>query len=282
MRRITTCIVGLAVIGACLSSTGALQAAQPADNPCPLAESGVYICPIKGQASVVGQPPRAASTIGGDVGAGSNIVYVPHKRISTDPDGDACVETMYIPAGTPARPNFGLPDTEQGPGGVSGLYETAPPCPLQPDSPSSEPGVTPLTIALSHWARIPLPRPQPRIAPGRAITGKDSYLETKGRLAHTYTSDTVFGVLEIVAKGSHYVDWGDGTSSGPYISDGAPWPRGDIVHDYLNVGIFDVVVTTKWTATWRLGGERGSLPPTETTGQIENFPVEQVQAVIGR
>jgi hypothetical protein len=122
----------------------------------------------------------------------------------------------------------------------------------------------------------------PRIAPGRAITGKSAYLETQGSVAYSYTRDTVFGVLEIVARGRHYVDWGDGTSSGPYATEGAPWPNGNIVHDYLNIGTFDIVVSTRWTATWRLGGERGPLPPTQTTGRIDDFPVEQIQAVIGR
>lgn len=282
MRKLA-CISGtLALVAANLSLTSVVAYGSAPLNPCPLTEAGVYECPLQGQTSNPGQHVSVGSPSGGGGHAANSVIYVPHKRISADPNGNACVETIFVPAGTPARPDFGLPDTEQGPGGVSGLYETAPPCPQQPRVVGSGAAVTPLTVALSHWARIPLPRPQPRIEPGRAITGKRAYLEVGGAIAYMYQSETVFGVLEIVANGRHFVDWGDGASSGPHTTDGAPWPVGEIVHDYLTIGAYDVVVTTEWTATWRLDRDRGILPPTETTGRIDNFPVQQIQAVITR
>lgn len=137
-------------------------------------------------------------------------------------------------------------------------------------------------IAMRYWERVPLPKPQPTISPGRAITGKLAYLETRGETTHTYTNDTAFGALSVVAKGSYTVDWGDGTSSGPYPFEGRPWPDGQITHDYLEVGSYDIVVTERWTATWNLGGETGVLRALQTTGRIEDFPVEQIQAVIRR
>ena len=263
-----------------IPSSTVSSAAAPLDQPCWLTEAGVYTCPPRVEITSSGQTPISISTVD-NVGGGttSKVVYVPHKRISSA-NGAACIETIYIPQGSPARPDFGLPDTEQAPGTVSSLYDSAPPCPTDRSDRVSQPSVTPLSVALSHWARVPLPRPQPQIAPGRAITGKLAYLEARGSSAYHYTSDTVFGVLEIVAKGRHYVDWGDGSSTGPYATDGGRWPDGDITHDYLEVGAFDVVVTTQWTATWRLGGGSGTLPPTATTGQIEDFPVQQIQAVI--
>jgi hypothetical protein len=137
-------------------------------------------------------------------------------------------------------------------------------------------------IAMRYWERIPLPKPQPRIAPGRAITGKLAYLETRGEVGHTYTNDTVFGPLVIVAKGAYTVDWGDGEETGRYPFEGKPWPEGEITHDYLQVGTYDIVVTERWTATWSLAGEAGVLRSLQTTGRIDDFPVEQIQAVIGR
>lgn len=137
-------------------------------------------------------------------------------------------------------------------------------------------------VAARYWERVPLPKPAPVIAPGRAITGKLAYLETRGEVTRTYTNDTTFGPLEIVAKGSYMVDWGDGETTGPYAVEGKPWPDGQITHDYLKVGSYDIVVTERWTATWRLGGERGTLRALQTTGRIDDFPVEQIQAVIGR
>ncbi len=137
-------------------------------------------------------------------------------------------------------------------------------------------------VAARYWEQIPLPRPQPTIAPGRAITGKLAYLETRGEITHTYTNSTVFGPVQIVATGSYTVNWGDGTTTGPHRFEGKPWPYGQITHDYLNVGTYNVVVTEKWTATWSLDGENGVLRTLQTTGRIDNFPVEQIQAVIGR
>lgn len=272
----------LSLIGVCVSPTPAAFASAPLDNPCWLTEAGVYTCPPRQESTSLGQSPAVTLTSGnGNTGSANSIVYIPHKRISSA-NGEACIETIYIPQGTQARPDFGLPDTEQAPGTVSGLYDSAPPCPLAQSDQGSQPSISPLTVALSHWSRVPLPRPEPRIAPGRAITGKLAYLETRGSNDYTYRSDTVFGVLEIIAKGTHYVDWGDGTSSGPFMTVGAPWPEGNITHDYLEVGVVNVVVTTRWTATWRLGGGSGTLPSTETIGRINDFSVQEIQAVIRR
>ncbi len=97
-----------------------------------------------------------------------------------------------------------------------------------------------------------------------------------------YTNNTVLGPLEFLAKGSYSVDWGDGETSGPHSFEGAPWPDGQITHEYLNVGNYNVVVTENWTAKWQLDGESGTLRTLQTTGRIDNFPVQQIQAVIGR
>jgi len=67
---------------------------------------------------------------------------------------------------------------------------------------------------------VPLPRPQPHIAPGWAITGKLAYLETRGELTHTYSQGTPIGPMEITARGRYYVDWGDGTTTGPHEGEG--------------------------------------------------------------
>ena len=136
-------------------------------------------------------------------------------------------------------------------------------------------------IAARYWEQVPLPRPSPAIAPGRAITGKVAYLETKGEVGHAYANGTVLGPLNIAAKGSYTIDWGDGTKTGPFGFEGDRWPNGKITHDYLKIGSYNVVVTEKWTATWQLGGESGVLRTLQTTGQINNFPVQQIQAVIG-
>lgn len=137
-------------------------------------------------------------------------------------------------------------------------------------------------VARRHWEEVTLPDPRPHIAPGRAITGKIVYLETRGDTSFTYTNRTVFGPLSIWATGSYTIDWGDGTTTGPHAFEGAPWPDGRITYDYLEVGLYDILVTERWVANWSLDGESGVLRTLETTGRIDNFPVEQIQAVIGR
>jgi hypothetical protein len=92
----------------------------------------------------------------------------------------------------------------------------------------------------------------------------------------------MFGPIEITAHGSYSVDWGDGEKSGPYRFEGQQWPDGKITHQYTKVGAYNIVVTEDWTADWRFDTESGVLRALHTTGRIDNFPVEQIQAVIGR
>jgi hypothetical protein len=210
--------------------------------------------------------------------------YIPYNRLVTGSDGQPCVSTGYYEQGTPPPNDTLQPDpVTQTVNEVHGLQPLEyPPCPEQATIPGQPvPVETPSMIAMRYWERIPLPTPQPWVAPGRAITGKLAFLETRGQVGHTYTNDTVLGPLVIVATGTYMVDWGDGESSGPHVSEGRPWPDGQIVHEYQRVGTYNIVVTERWTATWRLGGESGVLRELRTTGRIDDFPVEQIQAVIG-
>lgn len=228
--------------------------------------------------------PAAGSRPSSTAPSGPAKKYLPHDKIMLGPDGQACIGTGYYEDGTGQPiPAQGPGQMDESPGNSSSLYSTAPPCPAQPRLPGQTgPVETPAMVARRYWEQIPLPKPRPQIAPGRAITGKLAYLETRSQTSHTYTNDTAFGPLEILAKGSYIVDWGDGETTGPYDLEGKPWPNGQITHEYVDIGAYDVVVTEKWTATWRLGGQSGVLRTLQTTGTIGAFPVEQLQAVIGR
>ena len=108
-----------------------------------------------------------------------------------------------------------------------------------------------------------------------------AYLETHGTTSHTFTDPkTPFGPLTFVATGKYYVDWGDGTTTGPHSAEGGPWPDGKIKHEYIHVGTYDVVVTERWTATWSFGDRSGTLNELRTVGRIDDFPVQQIQAVV--
>jgi hypothetical protein len=153
--------------------------------------------------------------------------------------------------------------------------------PLCPDA--QVPQASPATWALQFWGEILLPKPAPRIQPGFAITGKTAYLETGGTMTGTYTRDTPFGPLTLTTVGRFYVDWGDGSPlAGPFEDAGGPWPTGRLTHVFIDIGIPDVVVTERWTATWQLGGEGGVLSGLRTEGRIDDFPVQELQAVRNR
>lgn len=213
----------------------------------------------------------------------SGVTYVSYDRLTTGADGQPCVTTGYTQLGS--FPNDVAPDPSAdqigGAGGYNNVYAEYPPCPERPLAPGqSMPVETRASVAARYWERVPLPRPQPMIAPGRAITGKAAYLETRGEVAHTYNNETVFGTLRIDAVGTYTISWGDGETSGPHAYEGKPWPSGQITHEYLKVGTYDILVTERWTASWSLGGERGVLRTLQTIGRIDDFPVEQIQAVV--
>ncbi len=126
--------------------------------------------------------------------------------------------------------------------------------------------------------------PHPSIPPGYAVTGKLAYLVTDGTLtpAH-YQRATPLGPLTITARGSYFVDWGDGTLptwTGPYRQEGGPYPGGQVFHTYDFTGTVNVTVREVWTATWALGPAHGALSALHTTGTVPGFPVRQLQAVI--
>lgn len=126
------------------------------------------------------------------------------------------------------------------------------------------------------------PAPDPRVAPGWAITGKPGYLETRAPVAHTPPSiPTQLGLLSVTfTTGTFTVDWGDGSDRdrGPFQAPGRPWPDGEARHAYTRVGTYDIVVTQQWDARWELAGESGQVP-VESVGRIEDFEARQLQAV---
>ena len=199
--------------------------------------------------------------------------YVAYERLVTRPGGSPCVTTGYRVLPTGVDPGFGATADRD----FNDILAEYQPCPA---AARPQAGSPPSVLAESFWQEVPLPNPRPRIAPGWAITGKASYLETSGSTSHSFTRDTPFGPMRVVATGAYYVDWGDGTRTGPHAGEGRPWPDGRITHTYQDVGSYDVVVTERWTATWRVGGRTGQLTELRTVGRIESFRVEQIQAVV--
>jgi hypothetical protein len=141
-----------------------------------------------------------------------------------------------------------------------------------------------VTLALTYWHTVRLPKPKPAVPPGWAITGLPAYLVTDGSTSAAYNTNTVLGPLHLAAHGTYWVRWNDPTSSaswqGPYTSEGQPYPAGAITHIYDNVGSYTVIVRETWTATWTLGPARGVLAGLVTQAIIPDLNVQQIQAVI--
>jgi hypothetical protein len=152
-------------------------------------------------------------------------------------------------------------------------------CP--PAAGAAAPAVDPATLAEEFWQTIPLPVPKPTIPPGYAITGKTAYLVTDGTVAPAaFVEPTPLGLLTVTAHGTYSVDWGDGSSGGPYTSEGTGYPNGQIVHTYERTGTVRVTLRETWTATWTLGAAAGTLDQLATQGTIPGLDVRQIQAVI--
>lgn len=274
MRRL---IASLAVVFAATP----FHVSAAADPPtCQAGLNGAFIIcegeasPDQGVSTALNQTPGSRS--------GSTIRWLPYNQLTTGADGQPCVRTAYYAEGSPPNDAGIVDPVTQNIRDIHNLPPLEyPPCPLQPHAPGDPPAVeTPAMLAMRYWEQVPLPKPAPDIAPGRAITGKLAYLETNGEVSKTYTNPTVFGQLVISAWGSYGVNWGDGSSSGPHAFEGLSWPDGRITHEYQVVGSYDILVTESWTATWSLGGEQGTLRTLQTSGQIADFPVEQIQAVV--
>ena len=142
------------------------------------------------------------------------------------------------------------------------------------------PPVTPEEIVERTLVNAELPSPRPNIDPGYAVTGMRAYLETGDRRTHRFdTIPTVLGPLQITATSTYTVDWGDGTVTGPHKTTGGTYPNGTITHVYQDTGVVDVIVSQSWTARWRLAGRSGTVGGLRSSGTIDDFAVQEVQAV---
>jgi hypothetical protein len=125
-----------------------------------------------------------------------------------------------------------------------------------------------------------LPVPDPRIAPGWALTGLPSYLEVGAPDTYdeTITGDRLPVPVTVSGSAEYRVDWGDGTVTS-HASSGGPHPEGDITHVYADSDEGSVVtVTPVWSVTWSAGGM--TVPLTlELTPETVELPVREMQSV---
>lgn len=129
-----------------------------------------------------------------------------------------------------------------------------------------------------------LPRPEPTIPPGYALTGLPAYLVT----GHELTYGPVTRVLDfapvnlnvtISAEGTSIVDWGDGTVT-EHTVPGVPYPDGQMVHTYTHRDTYTVQIVDRWTVTYDVGGVlSGQITATLDPVTIDDFAAREYRAV---
>ena len=78
--------------------------------------------------------------------------------------------------------------------------------------------------------------------------------------------------------------FGDGTSSPPTTSLGGVYPKGDIVHSYVNSGQYAARVDVTWTADFRINGGAWAPIPDQAVvpGPVTQVTVKTAKAVLVR
>lgn len=241
-----------------------------------------------GNSSVIISNPGARSPGGSSAGGGAGIRRTGARsgpryterttRVVERPGVGACVETVTRARDTAPTPADAGSSAMAG-GVVGGLG-----LPACPPSAGVATTPTPEMVAEPFVRTVRLPVPQPHIAPdGTNITGLPAYLETNGTLAHEVgPTPTDLGPITVAATSAYWVDWGDGSAEdGPYTVEGEPYPTGRIFHVYRFTGSYTVTVRQAWSATWRLGGDSGTVEGLRTQASVP-LEVNELQAVIVR
>jgi hypothetical protein len=236
---------------------------------------------VGGGSSQAGTPGTAAPAVARQGPSVADVAWVP--RLADHPDGGRCITwTRRVFPG--AASSSVAQEAEILFHELAATYDM---CPGQPRNPT-DPGAVAEALAQRFFETAPLDRPAPHIAPGWALPGKRAFLETgTTTLTDRFSFDTVVGGITLDVASAIWVDWGDGTTTGPHHSTGGPWPDGDITHLYQDAGTYTVTVTQRWGGTWRVdggpaGGRQGTLPVLPITATIEDFEVREVQAVRNR
>jgi hypothetical protein len=202
-------LLGHVQIGSISAATATL--AQASGGECKGTRSGSgYLCPWGFVERVEGETPRSGPS-GTPAASRPRVVYADTRSVG--PDGEPCLRRTAIPL--PEGTSLG-PGTDFGDIGGSLLN----PLSACPPEPGEEAVIDPRVLAQQGWEEVLLPKPQPYIAPGWAITGKYAYLETRGELRDVFRKATPIGPLEITSTGRYYVDWGDGERTGPHSVEG--------------------------------------------------------------
>lgn len=197
--------------------------------------------------------------------------------------GERCVDLVYRPNVPPDSPlalewefrTLEMVDEARADGSAQGL--------CRPEDVLVQP--TPALAANEFVRRIPLPEPQPQIAPGFALTGLPAYLVIDGQVSFSVDEDLAgWGPMQVTLEPVRFVvDWGDGTVQ--TITDGRTGaahdgdPAQQIAHTYRwSEPESGVTVRADWQARWQVGGFSGTVDGLVVEAVLE-LPVREYRSV---
>ncbi len=230
----------------------------------------------------------------------SQVIWVAQPIWSAgDPDINlgVCRGWRYVPARTAEEATL---LREQGRTDYRALYNALfghqfPGVQMNVDCPGGAAAAVPAVVlrdAVRTVVTGQLPRPEPWVAPGFALTGLDVYLDTGPAHDLRYLQTEIVEVgpftytVEVTARGTMAVDWGDGSEVATFEAPGQGYPSGAVRHVYRDAGTVDVAVTDRWVIDFRVV-DPVSMVDTVTAvlapTTIEDLPVRGYRSVrVGR
>jgi hypothetical protein len=185
----------------------------------------------------------------------SNMVWTGLPRLGSD-DGEYCIGRNWV-----QLPRDEVEAAEQDAWlalsfmfasipELQGLYPTDD-CPVDPTD-----DVPPelLDDVVAETITDHLPRPEPTVPPGYAMTGMAAYLVTDhelvyGPVDHEVDLEIMQLTVRVNGTATTTVDWGDGTVL-TYDQPGLAYPDGEVTHTYADTGDVTIQITDSWRLTY--------------------------------
>lgn len=134
-----------------------------------------------------------------------------------------------------------------------------------------------------------LPRPEPELPPGYALTGMPAYLVTHHDLTYQRPEPLILEfqgtrlAVDVTGQATMYVDWGDGTGEHAYTRPGRPYPDGEVRRAYAHKGTTQLTIVDEWTLdyTVRADGQtiiEDQIPPFRLPPVTHDLDIRELRA----
>lgn len=253
-------------------------------DPAELTPSRVGVHPGEDGFDGVIDLPGGGGSGGGDGGGSGEREPTVSQPVIGDHNGAHCVRFRAVPEASVHPIVLGMYERM-----TKLLLARLPLCPRPGDLAGLTPGQQVTVGASRAYDSVSVPPLEPSVAPGIALTGLPTFLETGPDSAMTTRRTLRLGpaTLRLRLTSRIDVDWGDDHTSA-HRTVGGPWPDGGITHVYRDrPSGADVTIEVRqtWTGTWRSSshdpaydGLQGSLPDLVIRRTLV-LPIDEVQAV---